>query len=53
MQGYITGLSSLEDLERKKNPASILTHEKENNDVNFFLNIKKYVEEALILFIEK
>ena len=54
MQGYFTGLSALEHLERKKkSKTSILTHEKENNNVNFVLNIKKYVEEAHILFLEK
>ena len=42
MQGYFTGLSALEHLERKKkSKTSILTHEKENNNVNFVLNIKK------------
>lgn len=40
--------------ERKKKFKTFhLTHEKENNNVNFLLNIKKYLEETLILFLEK
>ena len=43
------------NLERKKKKSKTfhLTHEKENNNVNFLLNINKYLEEALILFLEK